>query len=226
MFENVEVLDKSRHADWKIGTPGNFSFAKDLSNVPLSAREVTRAAKFYPIVFPSEGVMPQALLTVRKGESAFLDENGNWNAPYIPAHIRRYPFILAKTGNSDSYALCIDRDAPHFKAEQGTPLFNEKGEPSDVLNRAMDFLKQLQADLANTERLLKQLEEQELLVPRQIELEVRGEKTRLRGFRAVDTEKLNKLEENLLGQWVKQGVMGIVYGHLMSLENVSRMVRT
>lgn len=223
MFKNMDVLDKTKHAELKISPADNFNFAKDITSVPVSGREIAQALKYYPIVFPMDGVLPQALLTIQKGKNAYVDDQGRWLVPYIPAHIRRYPFILGKSKEAENFAVCVDRDAPHFQKEGGKPLFTETGEPAEILTKAMEFLKQFHGDLAATEKMLQPLMEKEVLVARQINLEIRGEKSVIRGFRSVDTEKLYHLDDALLGQWVKSGIMTIVFAHILSLGNIRQM---
>jgi hypothetical protein len=201
----------------------NFNFTRDLSSVPISGGEIAQAIKYYPIVFPMDGVLPQALLTLQQGKNAYVDDSGRWLAPYVPAHIRRYPFILGKGKDSDKLMVCVDRDAPQFQKDGGSSLFKKTGEPTEVLSKAIEFLKRFHADLAVTENLLKPLVENDLLVSRQINLEIGGKKSVIRGFRVVDTKRLNALDDALLGKWVKSGIMSIVFAHILSLGNIRQM---
>lgn len=95
MFENVQVLDSTKHSNLKFKNVQSFAFAGDLTMVPLSYTELARATWYYPTVFSPQGSpFPQALLSIKQGENSFVDDNGRWQADYIPAHVRRYPFIL------------------------------------------------------------------------------------------------------------------------------------
>jgi hypothetical protein len=226
MFTNIEVLDKAKHADLRFSRVADYNFAKDLTVVPLGAREMIQASKYYSIVFSGEGHLPHAILSLKKGNNGFyIDADGQWKVLYIPAHIRRYPFILAKGKDEKAFAVCIDKDAPHFQNAEGkgAPLFDENGNPADILTRAMTFLKGFQADLSSTELLLKPLFDENLIVPKQLNLEKNGEKSVIAGFSAVDLEKLNGLDDGILGKWVKSGLMNLVYAHLNSLGNVRQV---
>lgn len=221
MFENIEVLSKERHADLKMSPVTGFEFAREVPTAPLSIRETVQAARFYVVVFPKEGpAVPQALLSLRKGQNDYIAEDGRWRAPYIPAHIRQYPFILSKSATEETYAVCIDRDAPHFQAEDGDLLFSEDGEPTEALNRVQTILTRFQQEMVAGRQLLQDLLEQDLLMDRQFTIESNGSRTTVSGFRAVDFGKLSALDDARLAGWVRNGLMSVVLAHLQSLENV------
>ena len=221
MFKKVEPLDKNKHIDVKFTPAENYGFAGDVSIAPLSYTELPRASKYYPVVFSATDIpMPQALLSLKQGQNAFLDDAGRWRVPYIPIHIRRYPFILAKAGDEGNFAVCIDREAPHFSREQGDPLYTANGEPTDILNKAVSFLQRYHQEIQDTEKLCAPLQEQGLFVDRQLTIGQGDQQKTLRGFRTVDTETLGGLDTETLGTWVKQGVMGLVYAHVHSLDTL------
>lgn len=226
MFEKVEALDKSKHQDLKFNPANNYSFASKISAVPLSYTELVRASKYYPIVISGqERPLPQALLSLKQGENSFIDENGRWQVPYVPAHIRRYPFILAKADDEGNYAVSIDPEAPHLSTKQGDPLYTANGEPSEILNRAMEFLKRYHQEMLDTERLFQGLQERELLWNKQFTIGEDENQRTVRGFKAVDTEKLGELDNETLGDWVKRGIMGLIYAHLHSLDNLGVLIQ-
>lgn len=221
MFEKVEVLSKEKHQDLKFTPANNFGFAKSLNTVPLSYSELVQASKFYPIVFPSQGTpVPQALLSLKQGENVFINENGQWTVPYIPAHIRRYPFILGQADEEGNYAVCIDPDAPHFSSDQGDPLYATNGEPAEVVNKAIEFLKRYQGEMIDTEKIFTALQDKGLLVDKQFNIGSGDNQFTVKGFKAIDTEKLKEVENEMLANWVKQGIMGLIYAHLHSMDNV------
>ena len=227
MFENVEPLDRSRHGNLRLAPARGYAFARGLTTVPLSYGELSRASKFYPIVFPAgDQVVPHVLLSLKQGENTFVGQDGEWIVPYVPAHIRRYPFILARTDEEGNYAVCVDPRAPHLSSDEGQPLYTEEGEPSDVLSRAMEFLKRYQREMSDTEWLFTNLQGRGLLSEKVLTVG-RGEQQQaaIRGFRAVDTDRLAEMEDSVLVDWVRRGIMGLVYAHLHSLDNVRELAR-
>ena len=224
MFENIEPLSSSKHANLKLIPANDYSFAREISRVPLSHTELVQASRYYPIVFPAgEAMLPQALLSLSRAKNFFVDENGNWTVPYVPAHIRRYPFILAKSDEQGNYAVCIDSEAPHLSTDQGNPLYADNGEASELLNNAMEFLKRYHQEMLDTERLFAALQERGLLQDKLFNIGQGEEQFTVRGFKTVDTDKLGEMDNETLGDWVKRGVMGLVYAHLHSLDNVRRL---
>ncbi len=225
MFENVETLNKNKHQNLKYCPLNSYAFARGLSRVPLAHSELVRASRYYPIVFPAEGrPVPQALFDVKDEGNVFVDDNGRWLVPYVPAHIRRYPFILGKTDDKERFVLGIDPRAPHFSQEQGDTLYTQDGEPTELVNRAAEFLKRYQQELMETERLFSVLADKGLLVDKKFDIGRKEQQISVRGFKAVDWDSLKNLDDDTLADWVRQGIMGLIHAHLHSLDNVRRMV--
>ena len=204
MYEKVEPLSKEKHQNLKFIPANNYGFAQNLNTVPLSYTELVQASKYYPIVFPAQGTpVPQALLSLKQGENVFINENGQWTISYVPAHIRRYPFILAKADQEGNYAVCIDPEAPHFSSDQGDPLYTENGESSELVNKAVEFLKRYQGEMLDTEKIFTALQDKELLVDKQLNIGSDENQFTVRGFKTVDNEKLKELDEK--GEFLEFG---------------------
>src|SRR5580692_19385 len=97
IYEKAVPVTQRQHGDVSIKAGTDFNFAKDVNSVPLMATEFELASSEYAIVFSGEGkdVMPAVLLGIRDQENLYVDENGAWNAKYIPAFVRRYPFVFS-----------------------------------------------------------------------------------------------------------------------------------
>ncbi len=145
MFQNAKPLDKVRHKNLKFTPQSNYLFARQLPVSILGASELVDASKHFPIVFWDTGnknmpTLPQALMSIEKDKNAFVDEDGSWKAGYVPAHIRRYPFILGQLQDQERFAVMIVEDALHFQNEAGSPIIDEDGEGSEILKKATEFL--------------------------------------------------------------------------------------
>jgi len=179
MFKKVEALNKDTHQNLRFTQIDSFEFASSVLNAPLSASEFLFAARYYPIVFSLENATPQALFTLGQQKNHYVNTDGLWSVPYIPAHIRRYPFILANTGteeSGDKFAVCIDVEAPHFATDQGTPLFTADGNPGDFTQKTMTFLQKFQEELKVTQALCMEMESMKVLVEKKINIEKDGQK--------------------------------------------------
>jgi len=66
--------------------------------LPLTIDEFPNAARNYPIVFSvGDNSVPLILMGLNEGVNTFMGEDGKFTEPaYVPAYVRRYPFLLAK----------------------------------------------------------------------------------------------------------------------------------
>ena len=229
MFKNLEPLDSEKHANLKYKPVKGYEFASKMPFSLLGGSEVAQASKSFPIVFPEKDsknvpMLPMALFSFKLDENPFVGEDGQWKADYIPAHIRRYPFMFAQIPEKDNqFAVMIDKDAPQFDEKEGEPMFDDEKKPRDIIKQAQTFLSSLQQEFDKTVKIVSLLEEQDVLVSKQFKIK-RGDKSaNLRGFRVVDTEKLAKLEDSVLALWVRNGLMGIIFAHLHSFNNIKRI---
>ena len=225
-YENPVALNKERHRAFKIDNKGaSFSFAKGTNSVIITGMEFVHISKEYPIVFAKAGerTVPLALLGLRNDENLFVNEAGHWDARYIPAFVRRYPFVLADSGDGN-LAVCIDEGFAGFNAETGVPLFDEAGEQSPLLENAMRFLKEYQEQNQRTEIFVNRLQELELLTELTAQAELAGGiKFSMNGLLVVDEKKLMELDKKQALDLFRSGELGWVYAHLLSLSNMNRL---
>ncbi|MBF0194664.1 MAG: SapC family protein [Magnetococcales bacterium] len=236
-YDKPVPLNKEVHKDLKIGpNDAGFSFAKNTNSVLLSGMEFVHAAKEYPIIFieAGESILPVALLGFRTDENLFVDEDGKWDAKYIPAFVRRYPFILAEAPGSEEddtkeLTVCIDEDFPGLSKEEGSPLFDEDGKQTELLDNAISFLQEYQAQYQRTEIFVNRLKGLDLLTGYTANAELAdGEKVSMAGLLVIDEKKLMELEKKKAMELFRSGELSWVYAHLLSLSNmnsvISRMV--
>ena len=97
IYERAVPINKQKHANWSVKVGNSYDFAKSINSAPLTAVEFPNAAAEYSIVFAGneDAVMPAVILGVRDRENLYLSEDGKWSAKYIPAFIRRYPFVFS-----------------------------------------------------------------------------------------------------------------------------------
>ncbi len=227
-YEKPTALNKVTHQNYRIKPVGdNFSFARKTNSVILAGVEFTEASKEYPICFAKAGdsIVPVALLGLRNEENLFVDQKtGKWDARYVPAFVRRYPFVLAETGDQGQRMVCIDEAYAGFSESEGEPLF-EGEEATPLLKQAMEFLEQYQNQYMRTERFVQRLQENDLLMALNAQVDmVDGQKFALTGLLAVDEKKLLALSDEKALEFFRSGELAWLYCHLMSLGNTSRMI--
>ena len=68
---------------------------------------------------------------------------------YVPAYVRRYPFILLENPEQKQFTLCIDEAAARLGDADGEPLFQGDA-PAVAALRARDFCSAFQAQAVAT----------------------------------------------------------------------------
>ena len=215
-YKNPQPVNSQRHARAGVRARQNFSFARDTNAVPLGADELFVALAYYPIVFAGAKPVPVAVLGVGGHKNVFIDDAGQWRAnTYVPAYIRRYPFILA-TGAPDQVYLAIDEAADSFSPDDGQPLFDGDA-PSNVARQALEFCRAFQAQVELAQALGEALQEANVLVPRRVDVRrADGTLMSLDGFQVVDEARFEALPDSIFLTWRRRGFLGLIYAHLMS----------
>jgi hypothetical protein len=227
-YEQVAPVSAKRHQDWALEQRADFEFAGHSNSVPLAAVEFPAAAAEYSIVFAgSEGaVSPVVILGLKADENLYLDDSNQWDAKYIPAFVRRYPFVFSKNDEASTFTLCIDEKHGGWNQEgRGQNLFDSKGEGTEYMKKVLNFVQGYQRDFMHTEAFCRKLEELGLLSPMTAKFKLpSGEKAQLTGFMAIDREKLNALPGDKLAEMAKSGMLELIYVHLQSLRNLERVL--
>lgn len=225
IYEKVIPVSSGRHGDCSVEVGGDFSFSRSVNSVPLMAVEFPHAAPEYPIVFAGadNAMIPAVILGVRSNENLYLSKDGKWQAKYIPAFIRRYPFVFSNSQDGKTFNLCIDEDFPGFNREgRGQNLFDKEGKPTPFVNEVLKFLQDYRVQFLRTQAFCKKLAELDLLVPMQAQFTLTaGEKMSLNGFKAVDRKKLISLPGDTLAALAKTDELELLYLHMQSMRNFS-----
>jgi hypothetical protein len=226
-YKSVVPLDRTAHARLRVRNTANFRFTADAPLVPLLTAEFAPIAREYPIVFMKDEatVVPVALVGMPQGKNVFLDANGRWDARYVPAYVRRYPFVFAETA-PEQYTVCIDTTSELLDENEGVPLFESNGEPSTSLQDTIKRLEDYQRVTNFTRAFTQRLSAANLLMEANAKAELPdGRSFVWRGFWTVDEAKFRELPEATLKEWFASGELGLVYAHLLSLGNLADLLR-
>ena len=232
LFYNKPVpLNRQSHANARVlPAAADYSFAAAINSVPLAGKEFVEACKEYPIVFSEtrgKEIVPVALLGIRSGENLYLDGRGNWSARYIPAFIRRYPFILAsdRKNGAENLTVCVDASYPGFDSGNGEVLFDENGEYALFLRNTISFLQDCHHHFRITETFSKKLVQTGLLTPYSAKFDLSSGKSFTLGrFLIVDEKKLLQLGEKTVLELFYSGHLALIYFHLASLANLGPLI--
>ena len=212
-------LDAKRHA--ALGLRSNFglAFTANVNAVPVNMIEMPQLCHFYPIAFsPDANATPVALLGLRDSENLFVDARGEWAADsYIPAYIRRYPFIFSEVPGQDQLTLCVDMNDKVIDEKSDQKFFGPDGKATALAQNALEFCKSYHAAAQQTLTFSKALAASGLLVDRQAEINAgNGQRISFSGFRIIDEQKLADMPDKEFLEWRRRGWLPFLYAHLFS----------
>lgn len=223
IYENAVPVSAARHAGVSIRPTADYAFSSGINAVPLMAVEFLRAADEYAIVFTQAGdeVLPAVVLGVKGDQNLYLSADGKWQAKYIPAFIRRYPFVFSNSADGKTLTLCIDESHPGVNRDgEGEKLFDDDGKPTPYVERVLKFLQEYQAHFERTRVFCRRIKELGLLEPMQAQVTTpRGEKLSLSGFQSVKRESLRALAGDALSTLAKTDELELLYLQLYSMRN-------
>lgn len=224
-YQQIKPLDNDLHRHLRIGEIRDFSYAAKTNSVPLTAAEFFEAAREYAIVFAgaSDTLLPTALLGLRADENLFIGQQGKWEAHYIPAFVRRYPFVLAPS--ADQMLVCVDEAHPAVGASQGQALFTQDGEPTPFLKTVVEFLRRFQTDAEQTNLFVARLKELDLLQEVSARAEAQGGGAyQLNGFSVINEARYRALDKDVVEELFRKGWLALIDAHLLSLGNIGRLM--
>jgi hypothetical protein len=229
-YERVTPISSQRHRDWSIeGGTHRYQFSSGVNSVPLTAIEIPAAAREYTIVFAGaeDSAVPVVILGTEGNENLYVGEDGSWDARYVPAFVRRYPFVFARSDDGKTFTLCIDESWGGCNQEgRGERLFDEQGERTPYLQNVLSFLQDYQNHFLRTQAYCTKLKKLDLLEPMQAQFTLPGGVQRsLAGFMAVSRDKLKALSGKKLSELAKTDELELTYTHLQSLNNFTAMLQ-
>jgi hypothetical protein len=223
-YNELTPLSSKQHQNFRTRASDTAEWLVNQHVVPLTVDEFIQAQRYYPIVFSSgDNPMPLALMGLNEGVNTFVSKEGRFEEPvYVPAYIRRYPFMLARLkADSEQLSLCFDPTAKTIGAfDEGNPLF-EGDQPSETTQAILKFCEQFEQAGQRTRAFFDELKKHDLLMDGEMAITQaeRGDKPFVyRGFKMVNQEKLRELRGDILRGWNQNGLLPIIFAHLFSLE--------
>ena len=221
-YRQPELLNHEVHGALGLRRPERpFEFARKSRALPLTLSEIASAQKHFPIVFTDlENPVPLAVVGTLDDVNLFIDEQGQWEREtYIPAYVRCYPFALAARSN-DQFAVVIDRAAESISDDPEQPFFSDDNTVTPEIQALIDFCGRYDAESTRTAQFGQRLKELGLLAGQQVMRKAAdGKDVPVASYVAVDSEKLNELDDAVVKELFDQGFLAAVFAHLFSLEN-------
>lgn len=234
-YTQPEAMNPARHATLSLIASQDYSFARKGHAIPVVANEMPMAMRSYPIVFVGPLKMPVAVTGLRKDENLFIASDGKWAEPhYVPAYVRRYPFILAGDDTSGRLTLCVDRASDRVAETAELPLRDDGAgasrlfdgtEPSEATKKALDFCQQYQQGIVMTRTMIEKIASFNLFAERRSTVTLEGgEQLNLTDFQAIDEPALNRLPDADFLELRKTGALALIYCHLASMNSWPSLV--
>ncbi|OPB30299.1 SapC family protein [Bartonella sp. WD12.1] len=232
-YKNVTPINKTFHRSLKFNPSQDMSFAKDTHWVPLASDEYFQAALDYPILFMSAEDEQKkrhytsiALVGLSNDVNNYITADKSWQRDtYIPAFIRRYPFVLAQIQDQKELSVCFDQQSGMFNDVTGIELFNSDGSISPFMEERINFLEHFKIGMERTAEFIDTLVKMDLLSQKSINVKNdKGLSAQLEDFWIVDEEKLHKLPAHQLAKLHKNGFLGRIFAHLLSMNNLLKVL--
>ncbi len=229
-YNDLMPLNSRDHASWKTKGIDSAEFLKGAHAIPLTVDEFVEAQRDLPIVF-SAGAdpLPLALMGLNEGINTYVGESNKIDDPvYLPAYIRRYPFMLAKLSpEAEELSLCFDPTSDAVGAfSDGEPLFGSDSQPTDNTKRILEFCDSFEQAGQRTKAFIEELKANDLLMDGEIAITLNERPEQpftYRGFQMVNREKLAAIPAEKLETWNKNGFLMIVHAHLFSLDQMRKI---
>jgi hypothetical protein len=223
IYETAVPVSAGRHGKASIEASNKYAFARHINSVPLMAVEFPEAVSEYAIVFAQSGddVVPLAILGARQNENLYLGADEQWQANYIPAFVRRYPFVFSSSPDGQTFTLCVDEAFQGLNyLGKGQALFDAEGKPTAYTDNVLKFLQEYRNQFLRTQAFCRKLKALDLLEPMRAEFTMgNGERMALTGFQAVDRKRLKALAPEQLAELAGTDELELVYLHLQSMRN-------
>ncbi|HVE01368.1 MAG TPA: SapC family protein [Sphingomicrobium sp.] len=225
-YNAIEPLNAGQHGKMKVRPMEKSGDIAKTHAIPVTVDEFGLAQRHYPIVFSiGDNPVPIALMGLNEGVNVFLDADGRSIDPtvYIPAFIRRYPFLLARlTPDSDELSLCFDPTSGAIgDFEEGQPLF-DGDQPSEATKAILEFCEQFETAGQRTTAFMEDLKKSGLLMDGEVAIQPEGFEQPFvyRGFQMIDEEKIREMRGDELRKFNQNGMLPLIYAHLFSLSQM------
>jgi SapC len=232
-YSKPEPLAKELHG--KIGVKrldGPFKFAKTGHAIPLTVGEFPLAAVTGPIIFVGDEKLPIAVMGLNAGENMFVKDDGTFESGiYIPAYVRRYPFVFANDESNNQMVLCIDRNAEFIvDKDYDMAFFEANGEPTEYTKNCIEFCNNFEVERQRTMSFVQVLKELDLFETKEATFTpanpdgTAGETQKIAEYFGVSEDKLNALPKDKFIELRDNGALGQIYAHMHSLVGWDRMI--
>ncbi|OYX14144.1 MAG: hypothetical protein B7Z15_04925 [Rhizobiales bacterium 32-66-8] len=224
LFYKAPVLLRSQdHRAFGVRAGTNFRFAAGAASIPLTLGEFAPAGRTYPIVFSNDAAArPMVVTGLDAGGNLFVTAEGEWTAgAYIPAYVRRYPFISFEGEGDSQLMLGVDGASDQISADAARdgadPFFDAEGQPTERARAAMGFCQTYAQEDARSRAFSAALLAHDLLVEKSAELVFADTgKAVVTGFRIIEEAAFRALPAAKVTEFHANGWLDLMVMQLAS----------
>ncbi len=229
-YNELEPLSSSRYRHYTRRTVERGGIFATAHTAPLVVDEFPAAQRCFPIVFSTgDDAVPMALMGLHQGVNVYVDDAGRpLPDVYVPAYVRRYPFMLARLHpGASELSLCFDPTSGLVgEYPEGQPLFDADG-PSAATREILKFCEEFELSAQRTGQFMDELRRSKLLIDGEVAIRSAEDQPPFvyRGFQMVDEARFRKLRGDQLRAMNQTGMLALIVAHLLSLPLLSELLR-
>lgn len=223
-YQSIVPLDRERHGRLRLEPALRpYGFAEAAQFVPALVDEFPSACRELAIVFLQGPQRPSAAFVVglSAGRNLLVTREGRWDGTYVPAFLRRYPFIRGDIEGAEP-VVCIDRAYEGLNEESGEAFFDE-GKPTPYLDRQVGFVNAYYDASRKSEDFCDLVQKLGLLKPVTIDVRSQGATSSMHGLFSIDEDKLDALPGREFDKLRKSGALKAIYAQVLSMEAIGRL---
>jgi len=230
---NYALLNNVEHKDVKIITERSAKYGDNVMYAITFPFEFRSVQAHYPILFhrDAEGnSFPVALFGFQEKENLFLDDKG-WDASYVPAMIRRVPFLIGYQGSKEqededkARVLSLDMDHPRVSRQEGVPLFQPLGGRTPYLDDMAALMENIYRGYVHNKTFTQALRKYNLTESVTMDITLKdGSTNQLIGFDMIDEDRIQRLSGDVLEELSKENLLMPLFMVLASTANIRSLI--
>ncbi len=214
-FKKPIILDPEVHRDIRTKLRTDMTPFVDVDMVPVGYSEMVACSMYYPVFFlPVENRLIPVAMVGMGNRCVFLKEDATWKVDIIPKALELYPFGVVK--KEDDYLVVLDMS---YADDEGIPLFDEEGAPTEFFSRVLQELTDFARDLKQAEEFTKEVFELELLESINLTVDNKYGVLNIQGMHILKPERLLSLQPEKMYALNSKGYLFTLHAHYLSLRN-------
>ncbi len=232
LYRQAVAVDTNEHRQLRLAhAVRDWSVTSKMNAVFVASVEFGDVCCEYPLVFVEAGkdeagkqlMAPIAVLGLQDQQNLYA-EAGNWRAAYVPALLRAYPFGIARQDET-RVVVVMDKDFEGWSQTEGERLFDDAGQPSEFLSGMREQLEKIETEIQRTRLFGSVLVDADILQPMRFDATLPdGKSLTVEGFHTLDEKKFGELPDAKITEFHKNGVLGLIHAHQISLRHMRRLV--